>query len=47
MKVHTALSILSIAALAALGIYGHLDVQWALVAICTGHGVAQTVSQPR
>ena len=38
MKSHTAITVLTIAALIAIGIYAKIDVQWALVAIAGAHG---------
>jgi hypothetical protein len=48
MKWHFAITVVSIAALVALGVYGHFDVSWPLVAISTGHGAAQAMdNRPR
>jgi hypothetical protein len=48
MRWHFAITIVSIVALAAIGVYGHLDPTWGIVALATGHGATQALDgRPR
>jgi hypothetical protein len=45
MKYHTAITILALLLLAALGLYAKMDTSWAMAAVCGAHGGANAMSE--